>query len=259
MAYEVTKRIGGRAYRYRVESVRDPETGKRRNRWTYLGRAEPGKPRTERPRRSEARSRLLDALERLVATRDFGSLTADAIANEAGLAHGTFYRHFRDKREALLATLERLRERRGPWLAPIRDDVETSAEARAGIREMVESILRAPAEHPALLRAYYALSLRDAELGRERAERKAAANRRIGEHLTALQRRGLATVEDPEATAGALFAMLDGFYREAVVDGTALDDRRIEAAVRLTERAVFGTIAERGTINPCRETGSSTR
>ena len=39
VAYKVTKRIGGRAYLYRVESQRDPETGRRRNRWTYLGRA----------------------------------------------------------------------------------------------------------------------------------------------------------------------------------------------------------------------------
>jgi AcrR family transcriptional regulator len=229
MAYEVTKRIGGRGYRYRVESVRDPATGKRRNRWTYLGRAAEGpRPRVAPRQRGEARARLLDALERLVAQRDFGAITADAIAGEAGLAHGTFYRHFRDKRDALLAALERVRERRGPALASLRDDVASLDEARAGIREMVESILRAPAEHPALLRAYYA--------------RKADATRRIGAHLAALRSRGLASVADPAATGAALFAMLDGFYREAVVDGTVLDEPRIAAAVEVTERAVFGAL-----------------
>jgi AcrR family transcriptional regulator len=185
---------------------------------------------------------LLDALERLVAQRDFGAITADAIAGEAGLAHGTFYRHFRDKRDALLAALERVRERRGPALASLRDDVASLDEARAGIREMVESILRAPAEHPALLRAYYALALRDAELRAERNERKADATRRIGAHLAALRSRGLASVADPAATGAALFAMLDGFYREAVVDGTVLDEPRIAAAVEVTERAVFGAL-----------------
>lgn len=247
MPYEVTKRIGGRAYRYRVESIRDAETGKRRSRWTYLGRVESTAGEESAPRRprGDARARLLDALERLIGERDFAALTADAVAAEAGLAHGTFYRHFRDKRAALLAALERVRERRGPPFASLHDDVATVAAARAGIRALVEAVLRAHAEHPALLRAYYALALRDEELSRERRERKAAASRRIAEHLRALRERGLATVDDPEATAAALFAMLDGFYREAVVDGAPLDDARIEAAATVMERAVFGEIVRK--------------
>ena len=247
MAYEVTKTIGGRGYRYRVESVRDAETGKRRSRWTYLGRAEAPEraaPASRKPR-GEARARLLDALERLVGERDFGALTADAIAAEAGLAHGTFYRHFRDKRAALLAALERVRERRGPALAGLHDDVASAEQARADMRATVEGILRAHAEHPALLRAYYALALRDPEIALERRERKATASRRIAEHLRALRDRGLATVTDPDATAAALFAMLDGFYREAVVDGAPLDDARIEAAATVTERAVFAEIVRK--------------
>ncbi len=244
MAYEVTKTIAGRSYRYRVESVRDPASGKRRNRWTYLGRLGAERAAAAAPkRRGDARERLLDALERLLAERDFALVTADAIAAAAGLAHGTFYRHFRDKRAALLAALDRLRERRGPALETISDEVASAAAARAGVRALVQAVLRAPAEHPALLRAYYALASSDAELGRERRERKAAAGKRLAEHLQALAARGLATVRDPEATAAALFAMLDGFYREAVLDGTPLDEARIAGAADVTERAVFGVLA----------------
>ncbi len=43
MAYEVTKRIKGRDYRYRVEGYRDPESGKRKTRWQYLGVVTSGK------------------------------------------------------------------------------------------------------------------------------------------------------------------------------------------------------------------------
>jgi AcrR family transcriptional regulator len=244
MAYEVTKTIAGRSYRYRVEGVRDPATGKRRSRWTYLGRADGGSAARPAPRpRGNARARLLDALERLLEERDFSALTADAVAAEAGLAHGTFYRHFRDKRDALRAALERVRESRGPVLDALADDVASAAEARAGIRRLAESVLRSPAEHPALLRAYYALSVRDEEFARERRERKATASERLGAHLAALRARGLATVADPEATAGALFAMLDGFYREAVVDGTVLGESRIAGAAEVMERAVFGVLA----------------
>ncbi len=246
MAYDVTKTIAGRTYRYRVERVRDPDTGKRRSRWTYLGRAAGERAARPAKPRGNARARLLDALERLLGERDFAALTADAVALEAGLAHGTFYRHFRDKRDALRAALDRLRERRGPVLDALADDVAGLAEARAGIRRLVESALRAPAEHPALLRAYYGLAVRDEELGRERRERKLLGSKRIAEHLHVLRARGLATVSDPEAAAAALFAMLDGFYREAVVDGVPLDEPRIAGAVEVAERAVFGTLGRNG-------------
>ncbi|GAC1575892.1 MAG: hypothetical protein NVS3B7_08550 [Candidatus Elarobacter sp.] len=248
MPYEVTKRIAGRAYRYRVESVKDPQSGKRRNRWTYLGRAQtPGSAAPAPPkRRTDARERLLDALERLLAVHDFEAVTADAVASEADLAHGTFYRHFRDKRDALRAALERVRERRGPVVESLRDDVRTRAAARAGIAAMVETALRAPAEHPALLRAYDDFAGRDAELAGERRERKARSVRRIADHLAVLTARGLATVRDPGTTAAALLAMMEGFFREALVDGTALDDARIAGAIDVAERAVFAAATRKG-------------
>ncbi|MEO7039450.1 MAG: TetR/AcrR family transcriptional regulator, partial [Candidatus Elarobacter sp.] len=234
-------------YRYQVESILDPATGKRRSRWTYLGRAEPpdGSP-VERPkRRTDARERLLDALERLLDRRDFGGLTAGQISAEAGLAHGTFYRHFRDKRDALRAGLERVRERRGPVVEALRDDVVTEAEARTGIGAMVGAALRSPAQHPALLRAFYALAERDPELALERRERKARITRRIAEHLAVLSTRGLARVRDPETTAAAILAMIDGFFRDALVDGATLDDARIAGAIEVAERAVFAAAARK--------------
>jgi AcrR family transcriptional regulator len=244
MAYDVTKTIAGRSYRYRVESVRDAATGKRRSRWTYLGRAEGERaPRPAPKPRGDARASLLDALERLLEHRDFTALTADAVASEAGLAHGTFYRHFRDKRDALRAALERVRETRGPALDALADDVASAAEARAGIRRLVESVLRSPSEHPSLLRAYYAFSLRDPQFARERSERKASASKRLREHLEALRTRGLTSLGDTEAAAAALFAMLDGFYREAVLDGAPLDEARIAGAAEVMDRAVFGVFA----------------
>ncbi|BDE08086.1 hypothetical protein WPS_33620 [Vulcanimicrobium alpinum] len=36
--------------------------------------------------------------------------------------------------------------------------------------------------------------------------------------------------------------MIDGLYREAVLEGAVLDDAWIRAAVELVERAVFGDV-----------------
>jgi len=71
VAYEVIKRVGGRAYRYRVESYRDPETRRVRGKWTYLGRVEgEGTLSPERQARPSSRTRLLNALEELLGMRD---------------------------------------------------------------------------------------------------------------------------------------------------------------------------------------------
>jgi AcrR family transcriptional regulator len=241
MAYEVTKTIAGRAYRYRVESIRDPETGKRRNRWTYVGRTDSGQSAPAAPRRrTNAKARLLDALERLLADRDIGAVTADAIASEAGLAHGTFYRYFRNKGDAVRAALDRTREKRVAIAERLRAETATAAEVRAGLREAIESSLRTPAEHPTLLRATYALIMRDAEFAAQHREQRAKGTRTLGEYFAEWTARGIADVAHPEATAGALIAMVDGLYREAMIDGTVLDDDRIAAALEVIDRAVFG-------------------
>ncbi len=74
VAYEVIKRVSGRAYRYRVESYRDPETRRVRGKWTYLGRVEgEGTLSPERKARPSSRDRLLDAVERLLETNELAS------------------------------------------------------------------------------------------------------------------------------------------------------------------------------------------
>jgi AcrR family transcriptional regulator len=238
MAYEVTKTIAGRGYRYRVERVRDPDTGKARSRWTYLGRVASAETAPPRARRSGARERLLEALERLLHDADFSAITAGAIAVEAGLAHGTFYRHFRDKRDALRAAFVRVRERRGPAVDMLRDDVETAAQARAALGAFVETVLGAKAFHPSLVRAYFALALRDEEIAKERRDRKAAAIGVVAGYLRALGSRGIARVDDPDATAACLVSLVDGLFRDAIADGVPVEEARVRAAVAMAQQTI---------------------
>jgi AcrR family transcriptional regulator len=245
MAYEVTKTIAGRSYRYAVERVVDPATGKRRSRWTYLGRAGSAPAPTPRPRRSDGRERLLDALERLLARSDFGAITAGAVAAEAGFAHGTFYRHFRDKRDALRAALERSREQRSPLVEMLLENLADVDEARAALRAFVSAVLRAPAQHRALLRTWYILSLSDEEAARLRRERKAKALEVLGGFFRALDARGFAQVPDPDTSAAAVLALVEGIFRDAVLEGNAIEEPRVVAVTALVERAIFGTLPGR--------------
>jgi AcrR family transcriptional regulator len=242
MAYEVTKVVNGRPYRYRVRSERDPDSGKMRNRWTYLGRATPTGAPVAVKRRPNAREALLDALERLLERSEPAAVTAAAVAVEAGLAHGTFYRYFQNRAAAVHALAERLRSARAGDLALLDDVPAGPGEARTALRAWTEALLRTRTDRPGLVRVWYALAARDAEFQAAGRERRDSYRRRMAAWLRDLADRGIIGSLDPEASAGVLFAMLDGIGREAVAAGEPLDDARIAAAVDLVERSVFGRL-----------------
>lgn len=64
----------------------------------------------ERPKRGSpelTRERIIDGAARLFNQLGYNGTDSNSIAKEAGYATGTFYKHFRDKREAFLAAYER--------------------------------------------------------------------------------------------------------------------------------------------------------
>jgi AcrR family transcriptional regulator len=240
MAYEVTKLVNGRPYRYRVRSERDPASGKVRNRWTYLGRGDARQqPATAKPRRN-AREALLEALERLLDRSDVGEVTAAAVSVEAGLAHGTFYRYFRNRDDAIRALSERLRSTKPAELHSLDVPPVDVAAAREAWRAWTGALLRARTQHHGLVRALLALATQDAEMRAAFLERRDAFARRLRVWLTELAERGLIAIGDCDTAAAVLFAMLDGIGREAIATREPLDETRIRMAVDLVERAVFG-------------------
>jgi AcrR family transcriptional regulator len=63
--------------------------------------------RTEQPRATPARTRILDAAYELFTMRGLRAVGVDTIIARAGVAKMTFYRHFRSKEGLALAVLER--------------------------------------------------------------------------------------------------------------------------------------------------------
>lgn len=241
MAYDVVKTIGGRQYRYRVQSERDAQTGKARNRWTYVGRVDGETTVAKaRPPRANARLRLLEAAEALLATGDAAAVTVDAIAAHAGVAHGTFYRYFRDRSDVLreLALhMKTTRDIRNDQL--LLDDVATVADARAGLRRWVTDKLRFARDHRAIFCAWQTLVASDPRLHAFRVERRMATERRLGEYLAALDEHGLGQVTDPAATAACLLALIDGIERVSLIERDRLDEPAITAAADIFDRAIF--------------------
>jgi AcrR family transcriptional regulator len=218
VAYEVIKRVSGRAYRYRVESYRDPETRRVRGKWTYLGRVEgEGTLSPERKARPSSRDRLLDAVERLLETHDLATISTGMVASEAGLAYGTFYRHFRDLahvvRDAMVRETAKLGELSARFDEPFGDAAHERTKLVAWVREALGTVLA----RPGLFRAWHVTSNNDGTVVAERQRRFEANVEHMGRYLERLQAAGIAKRTPPFA-AYAIIALVGAATREAAID-----------------------------------------
>jgi AcrR family transcriptional regulator len=233
LAYEVIKRVSGRAYRYRVESFRDPETRRVRGRWTYLGRVDPadaGLP--ERPPKPSSRDRLLDAVSRLLSETDAESLSAGTIAREAGVAYGTFYRYFKDRahavREALL--------RHGPALGDIAErfgaPLGTREEERQRVGRWIRDTAEASLRERGLVRAWHVYSNSDDAVQASRRNVVDAADDAVTNYLQRLNDAGITSITSPRFTAYALVALVIAIGRDCALEG-AFPENKLDGLVAL--------------------------
>ena len=242
MAREVVKRVGERAYRYLVERVRDPQTGRSRAKWTYVGPlvGDADSPAPLPHNANETRERLIDALERVLERLEYRELTADAVVREAGFSHGTFYRYFKDKREAVRAGLERVKgiidRERPSFDVPI----ASRDEERRRVHAWVASVLHAPLERMGLLRAWYALIDADEELRAAREERRASNLVYFEAYLDRLSAANvIKPIETPRFSA-SLLSLFDAVIRTAAVERQAIDEEVVAGVTSVFDRAIFG-------------------
>jgi len=246
VAHEVVKRVGGRAYRYRVESYRDAATKKVRSRWTYVGRGAidadvtPASPAQPRRAGRDTRERLIDAFERLLDEGNYAAVTSGAVARTAGFAHGTFYRYFTDKRALLLATLERLRDELDRVRPSFDPPYGGGAAERARVGAWVEAVLSRPAAHPGVLRAWYDMLEVDEPLRSFRLARRAERVTALGSYLEKLAAAGTIALEKPAPLATALAMVVDAALRAAVVEAAVIDEATIAGVAALFDRSIFG-------------------
>src|ERR1700735_5174725 len=110
MSYEVIKKVGSGAYRYVVESARDPQSGKRTARWTYVGRVESNVGAAPVSRTVTTRDDLIAAFQALLENRRLKSLTVESVAGRAHVTHATVYRYFKNMQAALVAAITKAQE-----------------------------------------------------------------------------------------------------------------------------------------------------
>jgi AcrR family transcriptional regulator len=230
LAYEVIKRVSGRAYRYRVESYRDPETRRVRGKWTYLGRVEgEGTLSPERKARPSSRDRLLDAVDRLLETHELATLSTGMVANEAGLAYGTFYRHFRDLahvvREAMIRKAGGLQQMTARFDEALGDHDAERDKLAQWARESIAAALA----RPGLFRAWLVTSNHDSAVVAERHRIVEESIARLTRYLDRLHGAGMATSSRP-FSGYAIMALIGAAAREAAVE-TGFSEAKIDGIV----------------------------
>jgi AcrR family transcriptional regulator len=218
VAYEVIKRVSGRAYRYRVESYRDPETRRVRGKWTYLGRVEgEGTLSPERKSRPSSRDRLLDAVVRLLEQNELAAISTGMVASEAGLAYGTFYRHFRDLAHVVRDAMIRESDELVKISARFDEEPVSAASEREKLTAFVRESLALVLSRPGLFRAWHVTSNNDVAVVAERQRRFEANVEHMARYLERLQASGIANVT-PAFSAYAIIALVGAAAREAAID-----------------------------------------
>lgn len=210
MAYEVTKRIKGHDYRYVVESLRDPQTKRRKARWTYVGALDVDGVRAPvvRSRKRVTKDDVVAAVAKLLEFRDPEHVTVSVIAKEAGISRSTFYRYFPDEQNAFNAALLKICDEFLVSLPSLDNSVGTIQEARTTFRRWCEARFRLVGSQRAIL-----LAISHGYRGKmspqlERTLLTANPLTPLEAFLKALQTAGLADIPDAAGMARAILGSL---------------------------------------------------
>jgi AcrR family transcriptional regulator len=147
---------------------------------------------TKRQRQGESsRELILDATERLMATRGYAATSISDIRSACGLPASSIYWHFGSKEGVLAAVMERGAER---FFAAIPSHGDSAASP--GVDVQLAATAKLLAEHPVFLRLVYLLAL-------ERTDDSAvgAAVRRVRDTASAGFRAAITTLLPPDVPA----------------------------------------------------------
>jgi AcrR family transcriptional regulator len=236
MAYEVIKTIKGREYRYSVESYREPESGRVKNRWTYVGKVGKAQPKVKRRTlTSQTRQRLLDAFLRLVDRKPWAEISPSSIAIEAGLAHGTFYRYFKSRMQLFSECTRGANAALDERLSDLASLADTLGDERIRLRAWVIDLVKRPTAPPGLLRAWM-----DIDVTKLRAARRTARVDAFVAYIESLRERGyVASIGDARPLAIALSFLVETLGRRTIAEQVLLSEDDYAAACEAFDRLLF--------------------
>jgi AcrR family transcriptional regulator len=158
------------------------------------------------------RDRLLAAARELIEEGGYGGASVLAIADRAGVAAGTLYRHFASKEELFVEVFRSVCEREERAMRVAADRLDADATARERLQTVLATFARRALRNPRLAWALIAEPV-DPRVDAERIAYRA----RYAELIAAGLAAGIATGELPEQNVDLTAAALVGGCGEALV------------------------------------------
>ncbi|WP_412076348.1 TetR/AcrR family transcriptional regulator [Streptomyces xanthophaeus] len=194
--------------------------------------AAPPPGRQER-RKSETRTRLIDAAAELFARKGFHAVSAEAVADAAGRTTGALYSHFGGKEGLLLALLEVWKERTAEELAA---EIAGSADPAVHFSAMWNSLTRPRPDRGdswLLLEAeLWLYAARGPLVGGLLAQRYAEIRAQLGEGLADWgEATGTPLTRPPEETGALVLGVLLGLAMQHRLDPQGIPDALVVEAL----------------------------
>jgi AcrR family transcriptional regulator len=188
------------------------------------------------------RARLIEATRSVVREVGYAHASTRAIAQAAGVAEGTIYRHFPDKAALFVATVLESNAPIVAWVATL------PGRAGEGTVEgnLTDAAVRLASLRDQIMPLELAIAV-DPELAAQRRQAMAAAGsslppgppEAVAAYLTAEQRLGRVRGDiDPREAASVLLGALFALGAMPAIDDEGLDPDRVASAVRLIVRGI---------------------
>jgi len=193
-------------------------------------------PEPRQNRSLEKRARLKAAGLVLFGEKGYESTSIDEIARRAKLAVGSFYQHFRSKRQLLLALMDELLEK----LSELEFRPRTGADVRAVVHELLARAFSHDLRYLGAYRAWQEAVLSDPELARKQVEIHVWTTNRVTAVFQLLQ-------QLPGARAGVdirgLARVMDSFFWSLLGQAVRMPEvelkQWIDSATHLIYHAMF--------------------
>lgn len=202
-----------------------------------------GLPRPQQARSRRTRQRILDAAADVFEVKGYDETTTAEIARKAGVAVGTLYGWFPDKRAILLEilhdTVERMAEEIVGGLDP---ELWAGADVRASARALIEKSFKTRRLRPGLQRILWERFFKDPQVRESMEAIEERVQGAIEALLCSLNDAGRTRVADPASAAFAIHAAVEWSAARLMLGGAPDEvvDRAVDTVTEMVSRLILG-------------------
>ena len=177
-------------------------------------------------RADEKKQRIVESAYRVFSEKGYHGASTKEIAGAAGVATGSFYRYFRDKKAVFMAVCHRMEAEVTGRVFDFGEQLRSrGVKGREFIRNLVEFSVRVHCSGLGFHREMMALEILDPDVGRWAAERDARIKRRLLEFMEPMAHE--LRVTDLPAAMELMFATIEEVTHMAVIFESEIGEERL--------------------------------